>query len=88
MNSLEEISQKIVDEIKAINRLNNVVVAYSGGMDSTLALYLTKKALGKKMVDAVTIDWGMYAYKKSRENKKKLVAFILCLKSNLFIKYL
>lgn len=76
MNSLEEISQKIVDEIKAINRLNNVVVAYSGGMDSTLALYLTKKALGKKMVDAVTIDWGMYAYKKSRENIKKLIEIL------------
>ncbi len=73
MDSLEELKRQILDEIREITSGKEVVVAFSGGMDSTLALYLTKEALGRDKVEAVTIDWGFYAYKKSRENIEKLI---------------
>ncbi len=65
--------KELVKEIKEITEEKGVVVAFSGGMDSTLVLYLAKEALGREKVEAATIDWGMYAYTKARENVKKLV---------------
>ncbi len=76
MRELEKLKEDIINEIREITKEKDVVVAFSGGMDSTLALYLTKEALGKEKVEAVTIDWGVYAYRKSRENIEKLVKFL------------
>ncbi len=39
-----------------------MVVAYSGGLDSSVVLKLASEALGVKEVVAVHVDWGPYAY--------------------------
>lgn len=44
-----------------------VVVAFSGGTDSSLVLFLTLEALGKDRVIPVHIDWGQYSYLGVRE---------------------
>ena len=73
MKNFKKVKEDIVEEIKTITKGQDVIVAFSGGMDSTLALYLVKEALGKEKLKAVTIDWGVYSYTKSRENVKKLI---------------
>ncbi len=73
MKNPESIKREIVEDIKKIVDNKDVIVAFSGGMDSTLALYLAKESLGKERVEAVTIDWGRYAYTKSRKNIEKLI---------------
>ncbi|MFP3300439.1 MAG: TIGR00269 family protein [Thermoplasmatales archaeon] len=53
-----------------------IVVALSGGKDSSVALYLTKKILGKRRdvkIEAVTIDEGISGYRSlTLEAAKKL----------------
>ncbi len=73
MKNPEFIKREILEDIRKIVDDKDVVVAFSGGMDSTLALYLAKEALGKERVEAVTIDWGIYAYARSRDNIEKLI---------------
>ncbi len=76
INNLEKLKEQIIDEIREVTSGEEVVVAFSGGMDSTLALSFAKEALGKDKVEAVTIDWGFYAYKKSRKNIEKLIEIL------------
>lgn len=55
-------------------RFRRVVVAFSGGMDSTVALFLALEALSRSRVVACTVDWGPYLPEKARENIAFLVA--------------
>ena len=56
---------------------DKVVVALSGGKDSSTALYLTKKALKGKEIIAITIDEGIKGYReKTIEYAKKLAESI------------
>lgn len=65
----------ILEEIRSVaSRFRRVVVAFSGGMDSTVALFLTLEALGRSRVCAVTVDWGPYLPEKAKENIAFLVA--------------
>ncbi len=48
-------SEKFDRLIKSIARYDNVAVAYSGGVDSTLLLYAARTALGSGKVTALTI---------------------------------
>ncbi|MCS7242240.1 MAG: 7-cyano-7-deazaguanine synthase [Candidatus Caldatribacterium sp.] len=65
----------ILEEIRSVaSRFRRVVVAFSGGMDSTVALFLTLEALGRSRVCAVTVDWGPYLPEKARENIAFFVA--------------
>lgn len=48
----------------------NVVVALSGGLDSSLALHLISKALPRDKVKAVTLDYGIYTYEVSKASAK------------------
>lgn len=64
----------ICAEIREVaSRFRQVVVAFSGGMDSTVALFLTLEALGRERVLAVTVDWGPYLPEKARKN----IAFLV-----------
>ncbi len=73
MKNPEILKKELIYDIKEIVGNRDVVVAFSGGMDSTLALYLAREALGRDKVEAVTIDWGMYAYTRSKSNIEKLI---------------
>ncbi|MGB9820923.1 MAG: ExsB family protein [Pseudothermotoga sp.] len=68
--SAENCIQKTVDEI--ISDIRNIVpgrllVAFSGGEDSSLVAFLAKQALGKDRVVLVTVDWGPFTYSAARE---------------------
>ena len=45
-----------------------MVVAFSGGLDSTVVSALTIRALGKEKVEAITVSFGEYSYSKGLEN--------------------
>lgn len=63
--STEDRIQKIVDEILLDIRTTvpgKVLVAFSGGEDSSLAAFLSKQALGKDRVTLITVDWGPFTY--------------------------
>ncbi len=53
---------------------NQVVVAFSGGMDSTVALFLSLLAVGREKVQACTVDWEDYFPRRARENIDFLIS--------------
>lgn len=62
--------EKLIYEAKEALEGCNVVVALSGGMDSSLALHLLSRALPKDKVRAVTLDYGIYTYEASRASAR------------------
>lgn len=76
---MQKISEKVEEIIKGIREIagdRNIMVAFSGGMDSNVVLYLAIKALGKERCTAVNVDFGPYTYYKARENVRKIVALL------------
>ena len=65
---LKDIINRILEEIKEVSQGEKVVVAFSGGLDSTVASALTIRALGKEKVEAITVSFGEYSYSKGLEN--------------------
>ncbi|GAI33636.1 unnamed protein product, partial [marine sediment metagenome] len=45
-----------------------IVVAFSGGLDSTVVSALAIQALGREKVEAVTVSFGEYSYSKGLRN--------------------
>jgi len=68
MISIRDKTNNILEEIEKICRGEEVVVAFSGGLDSTVALALAGRALGKERVKAIAVSFGEYSYSKSLEN--------------------
>lgn len=68
--SVEDSVQQIVDKI-LLDIKNTVhgklLVAFSGGEDSSLVAYLSKQALGKDRVVLVNVDWGNFTYKTAKD---------------------
>lgn len=58
----------IIARIRQIARQKSIVVAFSGGLDSTVVLALAKEALGKERVTAVNVDFGLFTYNRARQN--------------------
>ncbi len=58
----------MLEEIREIIQEEKVVVAFSGGLDSTVVLAIARKALGKEKVEAIMVSFGEYSYSKSLEN--------------------
>jgi len=72
---LSEISITIDKIIYEINKnVNNkpAIVAFSGGLDSTVVLNLAIKALGREQLSAANVDFGNFTYQKARENMLKI----------------
>ncbi|MCD6449949.1 MAG: ExsB family protein [Thermotogaceae bacterium] len=65
---------KVINDIREIVGDGELVVAFSGGEDSSLVALLSKLALGKDKVVLAHIDWGMYEYEKLRSIVKKFAA--------------
>jgi uncharacterized protein len=66
-----EIAAKVDSTIKRIRQISagkSVNIAFSGGLDSTLVLFLAKEALGKDRMKAVNVDFGQFTYKRAARN--------------------
>ena len=63
----EELIATIVPEIRETSGGRTVVVAFSGGLDSTTVAALAKEALGASNVLLVTVNMGAYAYRRGNE---------------------
>ncbi|SHH22562.1 uncharacterized protein SAMN02745199_0396 [Thermosipho atlanticus DSM 15807] len=70
--------EKLVEDLKSdikntIESYGNkqVIVAFSGGLDSTVASLLTRDAIGAKNVELVNVVYGPFTYKRSIEIVKK-----------------
>lgn len=68
MCQVKENIKIMLEEIREISREEKVVVAFSGGLDSTVVLALASQALGKERVEAITVSFGEYSYRKGLEN--------------------
>lgn len=72
--STEKLVENIKNEIKEVVKEygnKNVVIAFSGGLDSTVAALLTKEALGPENVELANVVYGPFTYKRSIEIVKK-----------------
>jgi uncharacterized protein len=56
-----------MNEIRTTAGASPVVVAFSGGLDSTVAAALARDALGAEHVLLVTVNMGEYAYRRGNE---------------------
>lgn len=65
--SVEQSVQDLVQEIRAVTEGHAVVVAFSGGLDSTTVAALAKTALGAPNVWLVTVNMGAYNYRRGNE---------------------
>ena len=68
MISIEDKINNILEEIKKTSQGEEVVVAFSGGLDSTVVSALAIQALEREKVEAITISFGEYSYSKGLKN--------------------
>ena len=68
MISTKEKINNILEEIEKISQGEEIVVAFSGGLDSTVVSALAIQALGREKVEAVTVSFGEYSYSKGLIN--------------------
>jgi uncharacterized protein len=59
--------ERLVGDIRDVTGTQPVIVAFSGGLDSTTAAALAKAALGPDRVLLVTVNMGQYAYRRGNE---------------------
>ena len=59
-----ELVARLVAEIRQVTGGKPIVVAFSGGLDSTTVAALAKEALGASNVLLVTVNMGAYAYRR------------------------
>ena len=57
----------MIDEIRETVKDEKVIVAFSGGEDSSLAALLMKEALGKDRVELVTVHFGEFTYIRTED---------------------
>jgi len=68
MSSTKEKINNVLEEIEKISQGEEIVVAFSGGLDSTVVSALAIKALGREKVEVITISFGEYSYSKGLRN--------------------
>jgi len=67
INTKDKINN-VLEEIKKISRGKEIVVAFSGGLDSTVVSALAIQALGREKVEAISVSFGEYSYSKGLRN--------------------
>ncbi len=68
MISTKDRINNVLGEIEKISQGEEIVVAFSGGLDSTVVSALAIQALGREKVEAVTVSFGEYSYSKGLRN--------------------
>ena len=68
MSSTKERINNALKEIEKISQGEEIVVAFSGGLDSTVVSALAIKTLGREKVEAITVSFGEYSYNKGLRN--------------------
>jgi len=58
----------VLEEIRKTSSGKEIVVAFSGGLDSTVVSALAIRALGREKVEAITVSFEEYSYSKGLEN--------------------
>jgi len=58
----------VLKEIKKISQGEDIVVAFSGGLDSTVVSALAIQTLGREKVEAITVNFEEYSYDKGLRN--------------------
>ena len=72
MISTKEKINNVLEEIEKISQGKEIVVAFSGGLDSTVVSALAIQALGREKVEAITVSFGEYNYSKSLKNTQSI----------------
>ena len=67
INIKDEINN-ILEEIRKASQGEEIVVAFSGGLDSTVVSALAIQALGREKVEAITVSFEEYSYSKGLRN--------------------
>jgi len=68
MISTKDRINNVLGEIEKISQGEEIVVAFSGGLDSTVVSALAIQALGREKVEAITVSFGEYSYSKGLRN--------------------
>ena len=68
MVNIKDESNNILEEIRKASQGEEIVVAFSGGLDSTVVSALAIQALGRKKVEAITVSFEEYSYSKGLRN--------------------
>jgi uncharacterized protein len=68
MISTKDRINNVLEEIEKISQGQEIVVAFSGGLDSTVVSALAIRALGREKVEVVTVSFGEYSYSKGLRN--------------------
>ncbi len=72
MISTKDEINNILGEIKKNSQGEEIVVAFSGGLDSTVVSALAIQALGREKVEAITVSFGEYSYSKGLKNVQSI----------------
>ncbi len=68
MINTKDVINSILEEIKETSQGEEIVVAFSGGLDSTVVSALAIQTLGREKVEAITVSFGEYSYNKGIKN--------------------
>ena len=68
MLNIKDKINSILEEIKKTSQGEEIVVAFSGGLDSTVVSALAIQTLGRKKVEAITVSFEEYSYSKGLRN--------------------
>ena len=68
MVNIKDKINSILEEIRKAGQEEEIVVAFSGGLDSTVVSVLAIQALGRKKVEANTVSFEEYSYSKGLRN--------------------
>ena len=68
MINIKDKINNILEDINKISRQKEIVVAFSGGLDSTVVSVLAIQALGREKIEAITVSFGEYSYTKGSKN--------------------
>ena len=68
MINVKDVINNVSEEVKKISQRKEIVVAFSGGLDSTIVSALAIQALGREKVEAITVSFEEYSYSKGLRN--------------------